>query len=68
MPKIVAVKIDEERCIGCGSCVALAPEAFAIGLEEGKAEVKGDWGKVPPEKLRCARDACPVQAIILKER
>lgn len=66
--KVTAVKINRERCIGCGSCVALAPGAFVIDLEEGKVEVKEGWEKVSSEDLRRARDSCPVQAIALEEQ
>ena len=34
--------IDEERCIGCGACVAACPEAPAhtvLGIIEGKARL-----------------------------
>lgn len=65
--KIKLVKIDKERCIGCGSCVALAPDAFTMDIEEGKAEVKEDWKKVSPDALRRACTACPVQVITLEE-
>jgi ferredoxin len=34
--KIKSVKIDKERCIGCGSCAALAPAAFTVDIEESK--------------------------------
>lgn len=64
---IKQIKIDREQCIGCGNCVALAPDAFILGIDEEKAEVKAGWEEVPPEELRCACDACPVQAIILEE-
>lgn len=66
--KVTAIKIDRERCIGCGSCVALAPDAFAADPEEGKAEVKEGWEKVSSEDLRRACDSCPVQAITLEEQ
>ena len=32
------VYIDEEECIGCGSCVEICPEVFQM-KEEEKAEV-----------------------------
>lgn len=64
---IEQIKIDRQRCIGCGSCAVLAPGTFALDPEEGKAEVKEGWKKVSLEDLRRARDACPVQAITLEE-
>ena len=52
------VKVDKEKCIGCGACEAICPEAFKI--VDGKAKFVGT-GK---EKcLKDAVDSCPVQAI-----
>jgi ferredoxin len=65
--KIKRIKIDRERCVGCGSCAIVAPDAFVLDINEGKAEVKEGWEKVPPNDLRRARDICPVQAIVLEE-
>ncbi|MDD2444528.1 MAG: ferredoxin [Candidatus Nanoarchaeia archaeon] len=50
------VKINKEKCIGCGACVAVCPEGFE--LKNGKAQVK--------KQVPCsddAIDACPVGAI-----
>lgn len=62
------IKIDNERCIGCGSCAVLAPDAFVLDSNVEKAKVKEGWEKVSAEDLRCARDICPVQAIALEEK
>jgi ferredoxin len=67
MTKIKRIKIDKERCIGCGSCASLVPDAFALDIEEGKAEVKKGWEKISPDDIRRACTACPVQAITLEE-
>jgi len=64
---IESIKVDQERCIGCGSCAVLAPDAFVVDPNQGKAKVKAGWEKVPFEDLRRVRDACPVQAIIIEE-
>lgn len=37
------VRIDREECIGCGTCVELCPEVFAMG-EDDKAEVIKEEG------------------------
>jgi len=55
------VKIDKNKCIGCGACVSICPATFE--LKAGKAVVKAQ-----PKKLTCEKDAadsCPVNAISL---
>ncbi len=57
MHKIV---IDEEKCIGCGSCAEICPNNFIMNGE--KAKVK----KAEVKKISCEKDAeaaCPVDAI-----
>lgn len=59
------VKIDKNKCIGCGTCVAIAPKSFKLG-DDGKAqpiEPSGDEEKIIKEAV----DSCPVQAIELAE-
>ena len=56
----MTIKIDKEKCIGCGSCEAVCPEGF--NLEDGKASVKNQKAKCAKE----AADACPAQAISVK--
>ena len=55
-------KVNKEKCIGCGVCVANCPGATKIG-EDGKAEV------IDQEKLeKCGgENVCPVGAIKKKE-
>ena len=56
----MAVKVDKEKCIGCGACEAVCPEGFMM---------KGDKAVVKSQKAKCIKEAaesCPVQAIILK--
>lgn len=57
------IKIDKQKCLGCGVCVNLCPKIFE--LEDGKSEIKK---KADLEKHKsCIKesiDSCPVQAII----
>ena len=64
---IRGIKIDQEGCIGCGSCAVLAPDAFELNTSKVKAEVRKGWEKVSPENLRRACEVCPVQAVTIEE-
>ncbi len=69
MPKII---LEREKCIGCGSCVALCQKYWELA-DDGKSHVKGS--SVDPKtqkeelevkKIECAQEAanaCPVQCI-----
>ena len=57
------VKIDKEKCIGCGSCVAVCEGNF--DMKDGKAIAKKAVSDLPCNKE--AADICPTQAIILKK-
>jgi ferredoxin len=53
------IKINKEKCIGCGLCVSLCGQVFEMG-KDGKAKVKAQ------KKLPCVKEAiesCPASAI-----
>lgn len=55
------ISVNQEKCIGCGTCAAVCPAVFKLNEEIFKAEVIG-----PESTEACAKDAadmCPVQAI-----
>ena len=54
-----SVKVNEEKCIGCGACVAIAPNNFDFN-DEGLSTVIGE--EVTEETVN-ASEACPVFAI-----
>lgn len=57
-------KVNEEACIGCGSCAAICPEVFDIN-DNGLAEVivKEVDEKIIEDAVD-AKDACPTEAIV----
>ncbi len=56
------IKIDKEKCIGCGNCAAICPEVFS--LKEGKAQVnQGTNFESHRDCIKQAINSCPVLAI-----
>jgi ferredoxin len=58
------VKVDKDKCIGCGLCTALAADVFEMGAD-GKADVKADANLASTE-IKNAAESCPVQAITVE--
>jgi len=57
------IKVNEERCIGCGLCVNLCPEVFELG-ENGKTRMKeGADLEKNRKSIREAKESCPARAI-----
>lgn len=53
------VKVDQNKCIGCGMCAGMCPETFQMNADR-KSEVIND------KVTDCAKNAaanCPVEAI-----
>ena len=60
------VFIDEEECIGCGSCEEICPEVFVLNEDTEKAEVINPEGG-PEDLIEEAIEACPVECIQWEE-
>ncbi len=59
-------KVDKEKCIGCGTCVALCPASFKwddSGIKAEEIIPPGDTAAA----IKDAASACPTQAISLEE-
>ena len=56
------VRVDEEKCIGCGLCLGLAEAVFAFN-DDGKA-VAGEVTPDDEEAVNSAMASCPVEAIV----
>jgi len=55
------IKIDKNKCIGCGLCETIVPKAFRLN-SKGKAEFVSTGADLE-KKIKEAMDSCPVQAI-----
>lgn len=57
------VKVNDD-CIGCGACVAIAPDIFELNTGTMKSFVKKQPATPEEDELaKQAADACPVAAI-----
>jgi ferredoxin len=72
------VTIDQEQCIGCGSCNIVCAEVFGEDETDGTGyivkafQIDGDLavGELPDELLECVQTAagvCAVEAIHIEE-
>lgn len=58
------VRVDEDKCIGCGSCVSITDSKVFDFNDDGKAYAKVD--EVPShqqEDAKTAMEYCPTSAI-----
>jgi ferredoxin len=56
------VKIDKQKCLGCGVCISLCPEVFELKDGKSKIKEKADLKKYK-DCIKEAIDSCPTQAI-----
>ncbi len=59
------INVSEERCIGCGACVAIDPEHFEFN-DNGKSSVITNEN-LESENLVNALESCPTSAIEMVE-
>jgi ferredoxin len=57
------VVVNEEKCIGCGSCVGMAPNTFDWN-DDGKSTVKNTEVTKEAEE---ASECCPTGAITIEK-
>lgn len=74
---IIKIIIDQNLCVGCGTCTFICVEAFELDRTGEKAQITPEFrlekkyiGEVP-KNLKCvnvAEKKCPVFAIKTKEK
>lgn len=60
------IKVDKEKCAGCGTCWSMFPELFEAG-DDGKSEVKSsdyEAHSYSPDEVIAV---CPTGAISVEE-
>jgi ferredoxin len=60
------VRIDEDACVGDGTCAETCPEVFETRGDLAVV-IKDDVPEEFKERCREAAEACPVEAIIIEE-
>lgn len=67
------IKLEREKCIGCGSCQALCAKCFEL-QDDGKSHIVGtdkqEMEELEVENADCAvsaAEACPVQCIHIEK-
>lgn len=61
------VYVDRNLCIGAASCIAIAPNTFALD-DDQKAVVLETADQETIETIILAAQSCPVNAIIIEDK
>ena len=59
---MVTLKIDKDKCIGCGTCVSLYPDFFEMGTD-GKARIANGIKDIDKNEIKEIVSSCPMTAI-----
>ena len=58
------VKVDKEKCIGCGQCVSICEEVFDFDDDNLAKVIQSPVNKDNEEATNIAVESCPTEAII----
>ena len=61
------LKVDKNKCIGCGTCVSLCPDFFEMGAD-GKAQVINSIKDIDKSKAEEIVASCPMGAITSSQK
>lgn len=57
------VKVNKEKCIGCGACTAICPDVFEFDDDGLAKAIKNEIN----EDVKTAAEGCPTEAITVDE-
>lgn len=60
------ITVDDDLCIGCGTCASICPDHFEIN-DKGKSQVIKPYDEKGSSEIEEAKDSCPVGAIEIVE-
>ena len=61
------IEVDRDRCVGSGSCEALAPAVFEVDDDGVLAVLRPEPGEDDLNDVREAVTACPTRALALAD-
>ena len=61
------IELDRDRCVGSGTCEALAPTAFEVDDDGVLAVLRAEPGEEELPDVRDAVTACPTRALALAD-
>jgi ferredoxin len=59
--------VDRDRCVGSGTCEALAPDVFEVGDDGVLVVLRPEPGEEQLPGVRDAVQACPTRALTLDD-
>jgi ferredoxin len=64
---VTRIEVDRDRCVGSGTCEALAPAVFGVDDDGVLAVLRDEPGEEELPDVRDAVTACPTRALALAD-
>jgi ferredoxin len=61
------IVVDEEKCIGCGTCMEICPAVFFVDESTGKSKIIDAEACEFVGCCEAAEENCPVEAITIEK-